>query len=153
MKRIEIIFIGVLFSLIAAGVFSYCLIFLVRAFVGGGEVKASDIWIFYAISLPTALTFGFVANYLYSHPLLTKKKLWTLTFVSVFCISLLVGGVGVLASHLYMPGHLPDMYNYSGRIGWGLVYSFSSMPFSILFCVITIKALSKVNNLIKTRAN
>lgn len=48
-----------------------------------------------------------------------------------------------------MIGHIPDMYNYSGRIGWGLVYALGSLPFSMLVGIVMIKALSIVVNLIK----
>lgn len=144
MKRIVAIFIGIVFGFIASTVFSYCFVVWMRAFFGGGEVLAEDIWFFYAISVPTTLTFGFIANYLYNHPLITKKKFWMLTLISVFCISLLVGGVGFLASDLYMLGHIPDMYNFSGRIGWGLVYAFGFTPASTPCIAVTIKALSKV---------
>lgn len=149
MRRIGAVFIGVLFGLIAAAVFSYCFLVVTNAIIGRGSLIATDIWVFYATSLPTAFVFVFVANYLYNKPFLTKKKLWILTFISVFCISLLVGGIGILASDLYMIGHIPDVYNYSGRIGWGFVYAFGSMPFSMFFAVVFIKSLSIVIGLIK----
>ena len=151
MKRIICVFIGIVFSVITTAIFFYCLMFSVRALIGGVGIKESDLWIFYAIVFPAALVFAFVANYLYDKPILTEKKLWTVTFVAVFCISLLTGGVGLLASDLYTIGHIPHMYNYSGRIGWGLAYSFGLIPFSIVFSLMTIKALLMVIKSIQTK--
>lgn len=144
LKRIVAIFIGILFGFVAATVFSYCFVNVINAYFNGGYSRDTDVWFFYAITVPTTLTFGFIANYLYSHPLLAKKKFWILTFVSVFFISLLVGGIGVLVSHLYVFKPDMDQYNYSGRIGWGLVYAFGFTPVSTPCITVTIKALSKV---------
>ncbi len=78
---------GILFSL-----FTALLFMLIGQMVAGGVTSFwGESWLYYAVIVPFTITFAVLGGYFYNKEEITNKKLWLISLVSAFFVTLYSG--------------------------------------------------------------
>lgn len=73
-----------------------CLILIAQSLAGGITVFLGENWLYFATIVPFIITFSILWYYLSKQEKVTNKKLWLLSLLSAFLITLYSGTIGAI---------------------------------------------------------
>ncbi|SOC15684.1 hypothetical protein SAMN05880501_108127 [Ureibacillus xyleni] len=125
-------FTGVIFGLIIAFVSAWLFMQIAQFIAGGITSFWGESWLFYAVIIPCTLTFAFLGGYFYKKEEVTNKKLWLISLLSAFFITLFSGTIGAILGESIVRGGM-ETINIEGTLVWGTIYAFVFLPFTTAF--------------------
>ena len=137
MKVIKGVLIGIGFGMGLSVAISFVFMLVAQLLAGGVTSLSGEAWLYFATMVPFALTFSVVGIYFVSREKPTNKKLWLISFVSAFFVTLYSGTIGALFGEYIVRGGLRTYIdggyvgvNVEGVLVWGTIYAFIFLPFS-----------------------
>lgn len=119
---------GVAISLLTALFF----MLIAQAWAGGVTSFRGESWLYFAVVIPFAITFIVLGNYFFKRNEVSKKRLWMISFISAFLVTLFSGTIGAIIGEMIVRGGL-DTINVKGTLVWGTIYAFLLLPITTLF--------------------
>ena len=124
---------GILFSL-----FTALLFMLIGQMVAGGITSFwGESWLYFAVIVPFTITFAVLGGYFYNKEEITNKKLWLISLVSAFFVTLYSGTIGAIFGETIVRGGM-ETINVEGTLIWGTIYAFVLLPLTIPFARLVI---------------
>lgn len=140
MKNLSLIkglIFGVLFSLISAMLF----MLFGQMWAGGITSFWGESWLYFAVIIPFIITFAILGGYFHNRNV-TNKKLWLLSLICAFLISLYSGTIGAIFGETIVRGGM-ETINIEGTLVWGTIYAFILLPLTTPFTRLLIEILYK----------
>ena len=131
-KMIGVVF-GILFSL-----FTTLLFIIIGQMAAGGVISFwGESWLYFAVIVPFTITFAVLGGYFPNKEEITNKKLWLISLVSAFFVTLYSGTIGAIFGETIVRGGM-ETINVEGTLIWGTIYAFALLPLSIPFAKLII---------------
>lgn len=136
MKITKGVFIGFIFGFIFSLFTSLVFMFFAQASAGGVTSLTGESWLYYATVVPFIVTFMILGAYFTKRKTVSNKKLWLISLLSAFFVTLYSGTIGALFGEWVVRGGsfitpIEGGYtsvNFDGTLFWGLVYAFVLLP-------------------------
>ena len=126
-KMIGVVF-GILFSL-----FTTLLFMLIGQMIAGGVTSFwGESWLYFAVIVPFTITFAVLGGYFHNKEEITNKKLWLISLISAFFVTLYSGTIGAIFGETIVRGGMKTI-NVEGILIWGTIYAFILLPLTIPF--------------------
>ena len=129
-KMIGVVF-GILFSL-----FTTLLFMLIGQMVAGGVTSFwGESWLYFAVIVPFTITFAVLGGYFHNEEEITNKKLWFISLVSAFFVTLYSGTIGAVFGETIVRGGM-ETINIVRYIDLGNNLCFCITSINYTFCAI-----------------
>ena len=136
MKVTKGVFIGFIFGFIFSLLISLVFMLFAQGMAGGITSLTGESWLYYATVIPFILTFMLLGGYFANRETVSNKKLWLISLLSAFFVTLYSGTIGALFGEWVVRGGsfitpTESGYtgvNFEGTLTWGLVYAFVLLP-------------------------
>lgn len=126
----------VVFGLFFGAIISVLTAFLFGSFAqtaaGGMTSLLGESWLYLSLAVPFTLTFAVLGGYIYNRTSITNKKLWLISLISAFFVTLYSGTIGAIFGEAIVRGGMKTI-NIDGTLGWGTIYAFVLLPFTVPF--------------------
>lgn len=139
LSRLKGLIFGALFSFISALLF----MLLVQSLAGGITVFWGESWLYFSVIIPFAITFALLGGYFHNRNEISNKKLWLLSLLSAFLITLYSGTIGAIFGETIARGGMKTI-NVEGTLIWGTIYAFILLPLTTPFARILIGIFHKI---------
>ena len=132
-KMVGVVF-GILFSL-----FTALLFMLIGQIIAGGITSFwGESWLYFAVIVPITITFTVLGGYFHSKKGITNKKLWLISLISAFFVTLYSGTIGAVTGEyivrvLIRGGEYHWQMLIEDIFLWGSIYAFILLPLTIPF--------------------
>ena len=137
MKLAKGVLIGIIYGIVLSLSLSLMFMLFAQRLAGGITSFFGESWLYLATIVPFILTFSMLSIYLIKREKPTNKKLWQLSFVSAFFITLYSGKIGALIEEYIVRGgfgmqseNIDVGINVEGVLIWGTIYTFVFLPIS-----------------------
>ena len=120
---------------------SFCIAFIFMLFgqmAGGGVTSLmGESWMYFAVIIPFIVTFMILGAYFAKRDTVSNKKLWLISLLSAFFVTLYSGTIGAMFGEWVVRGGsfiTPlegggyTSFNFDGIWFWGFVYAFVLLP-------------------------
>ena len=136
-KMIGVVF-GMLFSL-----FTTLLFMIIGQMIAGGATSFwGESWLYFAVIVPITITFAVLGGYFPNKGEITNKKLWLISLVSAFFVTLYSGTIGAIFGEAIVRCGM-ETINVEGTLIWGTIYAFVLLPLTIPFAKLIIGVFYK----------
>lgn len=141
-------------ALVVGGVYgAFLSLFSSFLFMGFGQSAAGGFtslwgenWLYWSTLFPFIIGFSILGFYLYKrNKQQTNKKIWIISCLIAFLITLYSGTVGALFGEYMVRGTLESM-NISGTLTWGSIYSIVFLPITTVIAYGLIYGLKGILN-------
>ncbi len=119
---------GTLFSFITALLF----MLIGQTLAGGISLFRGESWLYYSVIIPFAITFAVLGGYFHNRNKISNKKLWLLSLLSAFLVTLYSGTIGAIFAETIIRGGMKTI-NVEGTLIWGTIYAFILLPITTPF--------------------
>jgi RsiW-degrading membrane proteinase PrsW (M82 family) len=130
---------GALFSFIIALLF----MLIGQAWAGGITSFWGESWLYFSVIIPFAITFAVLGGYFHNRKELSNKKIWLISLISAFLVTLYSGTVGAIFGETIVRGGL-ETINVEGTLVWGTIYAFILLPLTTPFARFLIGIFYKI---------
>ena len=110
---------------------------------GGITSLFGESWLYISVSTPFAITFAFLGSYFHQKSDVSNKKLWMISLICAFLITLYSGTFGAIMGETIVRGGF-ETINVEGTMIWGTIYAFSLLPFTTPFARFLIGIFIKI---------
>ena len=141
------LFFGALTSFISALVF----MLIAQTWAGGLTSFLGESWLYFSMIIPFSITFSLLGGYFHNRNDLSNNKLWLVSFISAFIVTLYSGTIGAIFGESIVRGGT-ETINVEGTLIWGTIYSFIFLPFTTLYARILIGIFYKIIRRYRTKA-
>ncbi|MFD2444717.1 hypothetical protein ACFSO7_12150 [Bacillus sp. CGMCC 1.16607] len=125
LSRIKGIILGALFSFIIAFLF----MLIGQAWAGGITSFWGESWLYFSVIIPFAATFGVLGGYFHNRKELSNKKLWLISCICAFFVTLYSGTIGAIFGEYIVRGG-KETINIEDTLVWGTIYTIVLLPFT-----------------------
>lgn len=151
MQRITGVIFGIVISLITALLF----MLVGQMWAGGITSFWGESWLYFSVIIPFTITFAVLDGYFQNKNELSNKKLWLISLISAFFVTLYSGTIGAVTGEyivrvLIQGGEYRWQMLIEEILLWGTIYAFVLLPLTIPFARLIIGGFYK---LIKRMAN
>ncbi|MGF9715264.1 hypothetical protein [Cohnella thermotolerans] len=123
-------------GLIFGAVFSFvtALLFMLigQAWAGGITSFWGESWLYFSVIIPFAITFAILGGYFRNRKELSNKKLWLISLICAFLVTLYSGTIGAIFGETIVRGGMETL-NIDGTLVWGTIYAFILLPLTTPF--------------------
>ncbi|PAE23440.1 hypothetical protein [Bacillus sp. 7894-2] len=123
-------------GLIFGAVFSFvtALLFMLIGQVWAGGVTSfwGESWLYFSVIIPFAITFAVLGGYFHNRRELSNKKLWLISLICAFLVTLYSGTIGAIFGETIDRGGMETL-NIDGTLVWGTIYAFILLPLTTPF--------------------
>lgn len=123
-------------GLIFGAVFSFvtALLFMLigQAWAGGITSFCGESWLYFSVIIPFAITFAILGGYFRNRKELSNKKLWLISLICAFLVTLYSGTIGAIFGETIVRGGMETL-NIDGTLVWGTIYAFILLPLTTPF--------------------
>lgn len=127
---------GLCFGVVLSFVSALLFMLAGQAWVGGITSFWGESWLYLSVVIPFAVVFAVLGGYFHSRESLTNRKLWLISLIIAFFITLYSGTIGALFAEFILRGGslrtpIPGGYsgvNVEGTLVWGTIYAFVLLP-------------------------
>ncbi|ATP40656.1 hypothetical protein CSE16_11690 [Solibacillus sp. R5-41] len=119
---------GAVLSLVSA------LIFMLLAQTSAGGITSfwGESWLYFAVIIPFVITFAILGGYFHNRNELSNRKLWLISLISAFLVTLYSGTIGAIFGETIVRGGM-ETINVEGTLIWGTIYAFILLPLTTPF--------------------
>ncbi len=136
---------GALFSFITALLF----MLIGQTLAGGITLFWGESWLYFSVIIPFAITFAVLGGYFHNRNEVSNKKLWLISLLSAFLVTLYSGTIGAIFGETIVRGGMKTI-NVEGTLIWGTIYAFILLPLTTPFARLLIgifhKIIRKIDN-------
>ncbi|MBS2773186.1 MULTISPECIES: hypothetical protein [Anoxybacillaceae] len=132
MRVIKGIVIGVIYGFVLSFCSALLFMLIAQSLAGGITVFWGENWLYFATIVPFIITFSILGYYLSKQEKVTNKKLWLLSLLSAFFITLYSGTIGAIFGEYIVRGSI-ETINIDGTLKWGTIYAFVLLPLTASF--------------------
>ena len=126
-------------SVIAALFFSS----LAQTWAGGMTSFWGESWLYYSVLIPFAVTFTVLGIYFQSKKELSNKKLWLISLICAFTVTLYSGTIGAIFGEMIVRGGMKTI-NFEDTLVWSTIYAFILLPLTTPFARLLIEIFHKL---------
>ena len=119
---------GVVFSFVAALLF----MLIGQASAGGITSFWGESWLYFSVVIPFAITFAILGGYFHNRNELSTKKLWLISLICAFLVTLYSGTIGAIFGETIVRGGM-ETINIDDILIWGTIYAFILLPLTTPF--------------------
>ena len=130
---------GALFSFITALLF----MLIGQTLAGGITLFWGESWLYFSVIIPFAITFAVLGGYFHNRNEVSNKKLWLISLLSAFLVTLYSGTIGAIFGETIVRGGMKTI-NVEGTLIWGTIYAFILLPLTTPFARFLIGILHKI---------
>ncbi|MBO0600208.1 hypothetical protein I2483_00910 [Sporosarcina sp. E16_3] len=130
---------GVLFSFITALLF----MLIVQTLAGEIILFWGESWLYFSVIIPFAITFAVLGGYFHNRNEVSNKKLWLISLLSAFLVTLYSGTIGAIFGETIVRGGMKTI-NVEGTLIWGTIYAFILLPLTTPFARFLIGIFHKI---------
>ncbi|WP_186670394.1 hypothetical protein [Sporosarcina sp. BP05] len=130
---------GVLFSFITALLF----MLIVQTLAGEITLFWGESWLYFSVIIPFAITFAVLGGYFHNKNEVSNKKLWLISLLSAFLVTLYSGTIGAIFGETIVRGGMKTI-NVEGTLIWGTIYAFILLPLTTPFARFLIGIFHKI---------
>lgn len=135
---------GIVISLLSSLLF----MLFAQMISGGVTMFWGEKWLYVSVIVPFAVAFAILGGYFHKRKELSNKKLWEISFVCAFLVTLYSGTVGAIFGETIVRGGL-ETINIKGTLLWGIIYAFALLPLTTPFARLLIAVFTKLLNRVK----
>ena len=99
---------------------------------GGISLFRGESWLYFSVIIPFAITFAVLGGYFHNRNEISNKKLWLLSLLSAFLVTLYSGTIGAIFGETIVRGGMKTI-NVEGTLIWGTIYAFILLPLTTPF--------------------
>lgn len=121
-------FKGFIFGIILSFVAALFFMLFAQLFAGGITSFWGESWLYFAVIVPFVLTFTVLGGYFHNRDV-SNKKLWVISLISTFFVTLYSGTIGAIFGEIIVRGGI-ETINIEGTLIWGTIYAFIFFPFT-----------------------
>lgn len=130
---------GILCSIIVALLFSI----LAQTWAGGMTLFWGESWLYYSVIIPFTITFTILGFYFPTTKQLSNKKLWLISLICAFLVTLYSGTIGAIFGETIARGGM-ETINIEGTLVWGTIYAFILLPLTTPFARLLVEIFYKI---------
>lgn len=135
---------GIVISLLSSLLF----MLFAQMISGGVTMLWGEKWLYFSVIVPFAVAFAILGGYFDKRKELSNKKLWEISFVCAFLVTLYSGTVGAIFGETIVRGGL-ETINIEGTLLWGIIYTVVLLPLTTPFARLLIAVFTKLLNRVK----
>jgi hypothetical protein len=114
-----------------------------QALAGGITLFWGESWLYFSVIIPFAITFAVLGGYFHNRNEISNKKLWLLSLLSAFFVTLYSGTIGAIFGETIVRGGMKTI-NVEGTLIWGTIYAFILLPLTTPFARLLIGIFHKI---------
>lgn len=130
---------GILCSIVAALLFSI----LAQTWAGGMTLFWGESWLYYSVIIPFTITFAILGFYFPTIKELSNKKLWLISLICAFLVTLYSGTIGAIFGETIARGGM-ETINIEDTLVWGTIYAFILLPLTTPFARLLVGIFYKI---------
>lgn len=138
--------IGLAFGLIISFFTALLFMLFAQTISGGVTMFWGEKWLYFSVIVPFAIAFAILGGYFHNRKELSNKKLWKISFICAFIVTLYSGTAGAIFGETIARGGL-ETINIEGTLIWGNIYAVVLLPlttpFSRFLIIMFLKLLKK----------
>ncbi|MCM3634508.1 hypothetical protein [Paenibacillus camelliae] len=138
LSRLKGFIFGALFSFITAMLF----MLIGQMWAGGVTSMWGESWLYFSVVIPFVITFTVLGGYFHNRNA-TNKKLWLISLICAFLITLYSGTIGAIFGETIVRGGM-ETINIEGTLVWGTIYAFILLPLTTPFARLIIGVFYKL---------
>lgn len=120
---------GLIFGIIFSIMMTFLFMLFGQMWAGGITSFFGESWLYVSVIIPFAITFAFLGTYFHNRKELPNKKLWIISLICAFLITLYSGTIGAIMGETIVRGG-SETINVEGTMIWGTIYAFAFLPFT-----------------------
>lgn len=145
MRRITGVGFGIIVSLITALLF----MLVGQMWAGGITSFWGESWLYFSVIIPFTITFAVLGGYFQNRSELSNKKLWLISLISAFFVTLYSGTIGAVTGEyivrvLIQGGEYRWQMLIEDILLWGTIYAFVLLPLTTPFARLIIGGFYKL---------
>ena len=133
---------GFLFGTVLSSISAWLFMLIAQAAAGGITNLWGESWLYFSIVIPFAITFAVLGGYFHNRNELPNKKLWLISLVCAFLVTLYSGTIGALFGETIVRGGISTL-NVKDTLIWGTIYAFVLLPLTTPFARFLIEIFRK----------
>ena len=134
---------GLIFGILISFITALLFMLLGQMWAGGITSFWGESWLYFSVIIPFTITFAVLGGYFHNRNKLTNKKLWLISLIIAFLITLYSGTVGAIFGE-YIVRDGMETINVEGTLIWGTIYAFILLPLTTPFARLLIGFLYKI---------
>lgn len=132
---------GLIFGALLSFVSALLFMLIAQVWAGGITSFWGESWLYLSVFFPFIVTFAILGGYFHKRDALSNQKLWLISLICAFLITLYSGTIGALFAEFILRGgslrtQIPGGYtsvNVEGTFVWGTIYAFVLLPITTPF--------------------
>lgn len=140
--------IGLIFGFAVSVIISLVFSVMAQSASGGITSLLGESWLYYATLVPFSIAFLLLGMYFTKYSVNKDKKLWVISLIAAFLITLYTGTIGAIFGEFIVRGGM-ETINVEETLKWGTIYSFLFLPFTVPISWLVIKAFRELMNRFK----
>lgn len=134
---------GLIFGILLSFITALLFMLLGQIWAGGITSFWGESWLYFSEIIPFTITFAVLGGYFHNRNELTNKKLWLISLLIAFLITLYSGTVGAIFGESIVRNGM-DTINVEGTLIWGTIYAFILLPLTTPFARLLIGFFYKI---------
>ncbi|MFE1631073.1 hypothetical protein ACFLFF_30525 [Brevibacillus reuszeri] len=123
---------GLIFGVVFSFIIGLLFMLIAQIWAGGISSFWGESWLYLSIIIPVTINFTVLGGYFHNRKEITNKKLWFISLVSAFLVTLYSGTIGAIFGETIVRGGM-ETINFEGTFLWGTIYAFILLPFTTPF--------------------
>lgn len=121
---------GLIFGVVLALITAFLFMLFGQIAAGGITSLWGESWLYISLIIPFAVVFMLLGGYFYNRNEVSNKKLWLLSLVIAFIVTLYSGTIGAILGEYIVRGGI-ETINVEGTLIWGTIYAFVLLPLTV----------------------
>ncbi|WP_046212545.1 hypothetical protein [Paenibacillus wulumuqiensis] len=123
---------GLIFGMLLAVIIAFLFMLVGQITAGGITSLWGESWLYFSVIIPFAVVFMLLGGYFYNRNEVSNKKLWLLSLIVAFAVTLYSGTIGAIFGEYIARGE-SETINVEGTLTWGTIYAFVLLPVTVPF--------------------
>ena len=134
---------GLIFGALLSFITALLFMLIGQTLAGGITSFWGESWLYFSVIIPFAITFAVLGGYFHNRNEISNKKLWQLSLLSAFLVTLYSGTIGAIFGETIVRGGMRTI-NIEGTLIWGTIYAFILLPLTTPFARFLIGIFHKI---------
>ena len=134
---------GIIFGALLSFITALLFMLIGQTLAGGITLFRGESWLYFSVIIPFAITFAVLGGYFHNRNEISNKKLWQLSLLSAFLVTLYSGTIGAIFGETIVRGGMRTI-NIEGTLIWGTIYAFILLPLTTPFARFLIGIFHKI---------
>ncbi|MGK4044620.1 hypothetical protein AB0Y20_20420 [Heyndrickxia oleronia] len=123
---------GLVFGAVCSIVTAFLFMLIGQSWAGGVTSFWGESWLYFSVIIPFAIMFAVLGGYFHHRKDLSNKKLWLISLICAFLVTLYSGTIGAIFGETIVRGGM-ETINIDDTLVWGTIYAFVLLPLTTPF--------------------